>query len=305
MDDLASNYEKIKKIVRYEVLSQANYKGDIAAIHRQLKVVLSDLSAIYPDFTGWLAKVFNELSTTNRRKIILCKDGDSIIGVVILKDTKEEKKICTLRVLPRYQGSGIGTTLANMSCDILGERFPLITVSEDYISEYKPFLHAVGFKLKDKIKSLYRLGRYEYFFNKAYVHKVVLLSVQPKYADAMVEGRKTIEFRKRIFPDSIEKVYVYSSSPVKRIVGCFDRGRVHMDTPEQLWSKYSGCGCISQDDYETYYQGHSVAYAIEINNFCTFRHTINPKEIIPGFQAPQSYCYIDNVEALDKLEQLI
>ncbi len=44
----------------------------------------------------------------------------------------------------------------------------------------------------------------------------VLLSVKPKYANEIIAGRKKYEVRKSIFKrENIEKMYIYSSSPVK------------------------------------------------------------------------------------------
>ena len=51
----------------------------------------------------------------------------------------------------------------------------------------------------------------------------VLLSVKPKYANEIISGRKKYEFRKLIFKrENIEKVYIYSSSPVKKVIGIVD-----------------------------------------------------------------------------------
>ncbi len=66
----------------------------------------------------------------------------------------------------------------------------------------------------------------------------VLLSIKPKYVEAMAEGRKSFEFRKSMFRnESIERVYLYSTHPVGKIVGSFKVGRVISATPRLLWEK--------------------------------------------------------------------
>jgi len=51
----------------------------------------------------------------------------------------------------------------------------------------------------------------------------VLLSVKPKYAEEIISGRKKYEFRKSIFKrEDIKKMYIYSSSPVKKIIAIVD-----------------------------------------------------------------------------------
>ncbi len=47
----------------------------------------------------------------------------------------------------------------------------------------------------------------------------VLLSIKPKFAEAIIDGRKRYEFRKSKFAKKdINRVYIYSIYPVKKIV---------------------------------------------------------------------------------------
>lgn len=158
----------------------------------KLKLILSDLAFEYPFFLEWLEKVFLELKSSDKRIILLYCGNDifDIKGVAILKKTKEEKKICTLRVVNPYKYQGIGTCLLKKSIELLKDLNPLITVSGIHMKEFFPFLKKHGFILKDKVKSLYRRGCYEYFFNVSYKHKFVLLSLKPEYATAIYEGQK-------------------------------------------------------------------------------------------------------------------
>ncbi len=62
----------------------------------------------------------------------------------------------------------------------------------------------------------------------------VLLSVKPKYAEKIVEGTKKYEFRRSIFKrNDIEKVYIYSSSPVSKIIASFQIEKILKDSPEK------------------------------------------------------------------------
>jgi predicted transcriptional regulator len=53
----------------------------------------------------------------------------------------------------------------------------------------------------------------------------VLLSIKPKYVKAILNGTKKYELRKSAFrcKEDIERVYIYATSPVKKIVGIYDR----------------------------------------------------------------------------------
>ena len=57
----------------------------------------------------------------------------------------------------------------------------------------------------------------------------VLLSIKPDYVEKILDGSKKYEFRKIIFNDNIQRIMIYSSSPVKKIVGFFRRGQIIED----------------------------------------------------------------------------
>lgn len=269
----------------------------------KLKLILSDLAFEYPFFMEWLEKVFLELKSSDNRIILLYCENDifDIKGVSILKKTKEERKICTLRVVNPYRYQGIGTCLLKKSIELLEDSKPLITVSGIHMKEFVPFLKKHGFILRDKVKSLYRRGCYEYFFNVSYKHKFVLLSIKPEYAIAIAEGRKKVEFRKRMFADSVERAFVYSSSPVKKIIGSFPVGYIAKNTPDKIWKEYSMFGCISEKKYFDYFFRHDIAYGIGIPSFDSFDTPFDPYKVDTKFRPPQSFCYIDNVEFIKKL----
>lgn len=121
----------------------------------------------------------------------------------------------------------------------------------------------------------------------------VLLSVKPKYAEKIVEGKKKYEFRRTIFKkQNIEKVYIYSSSPVSKIVAAFDIEKILKDSPEKIWTlcqKYAG---ISKKDFFDYFKNSKHAFAIEIGYVESFREFIDPFEIIENFKPPQSFYYL-------------
>ncbi len=121
----------------------------------------------------------------------------------------------------------------------------------------------------------------------------VLLSVKPKYAEEILSGRKKYEFRRSIFKkQDIEKVYIYSSSPVSKIVAAFEIGEVLKGSPENIWNlchKYAG---ISKKDFFAYFKNSDVAYAIKIGNIDSFLNPIDPFHIIEDFKPPQSFYYV-------------
>ncbi|MDO8725404.1 MAG: ASCH domain-containing protein [Candidatus Methanoperedens sp.] len=122
----------------------------------------------------------------------------------------------------------------------------------------------------------------------------VLLSVKPKYAQKILDGEKKYEFRRAIFKkQDIEKVYIYSSSPVSKIVAAFEIEKILKDSPEKIWAlcqKYAG---ISKKDFFDYFKNSNAAYAIGMENVEVFKTPINPFDEFTNFKPPQSFYYFD------------
>src|SRR6266851_9958504 len=58
--------------------------------------------------------------------------------------------------------------------------------------------------------------------------KDLLISIKPEYASAILEGRKTVELRRK-FPEDVafgSRLYIYSSSPIQAVVGIASVTRV-------------------------------------------------------------------------------
>lgn len=289
--------------MEFAIINHNTSKNLIVKIFDKLSDFLSDLKSEYPFFYNWLIKVRNELINSDGRILLLCYEQNilDLKGIAILKKSEKENKICTLRVVDDYKRRGIGTILYMNAKYILKDRAPLITVSGLHMNEFAPFLKKNGAVLKDKVKSIYKKGSYEYFYNVPYCHEIALMSIQPKYAEKIAKGEKKIEFRKKVFASTVKKVYVYSSSPAKKIMGYFNVTEIIKDTPERLWKQYHSIGFITYEDFMDYYKGHDVGYGIMVREFIRFSKPLDPKQHDPSFRAPQSYCYIDNVETISWL----
>lgn len=121
----------------------------------------------------------------------------------------------------------------------------------------------------------------------------VILSIKPVYANAILEGVKTVEFRKRIFKKNVDKIFIYSSSPTKMIVGYFTFSNIVEDTPENLWKTFQKVGGINKDDFFEYYKETEKGFGIVIKEVVKFEVEKDPIEFIENFTAPQSYVYLE------------
>ena len=123
----------------------------------------------------------------------------------------------------------------------------------------------------------------------------VILSIRPNFCKMIFCGQKVYEYRKRIFTRSdVDKVYVYASKPICKIVGFFTIDEVIEDTKTNIWAKtHIGSG-ISKEYFDAYFKNSDTAYAIKIGQVVKLDNPIDPKSVIKDFHAPQNFMYMDS-----------
>lgn len=119
---------------------------------------------------------------------------------------------------------------------------------------------------------------------------VALLSIRPRYADAIMSGHKRVEFRKQPFARPVEHVVIYATAPVRRIVGTFRVAECDLAEPAELWRRYGDVGGIERADFERYYGQRSSGVAIAIEGSPTPLDL--PLDALGHVRPPQSFVYL-------------
>jgi predicted transcriptional regulator len=121
----------------------------------------------------------------------------------------------------------------------------------------------------------------------------ILLSVKPVYAEKMLSGEKTVEFRRVLPKDNFSKIAIYSSSPVNMIVAVADMVQVISGMPKELWENASEKGGISEEEFYRYYSGCLTASAFCLRRVTPLSPPVALGELGPGFaRPPQSFRYL-------------
>ena len=120
----------------------------------------------------------------------------------------------------------------------------------------------------------------------------ILLSINPEYVERIMCGEKKYEFRKNLCRRKVDKIIIYSTSPVMKVVGEAEVEEVLVDEPRKIWEitkKHSG---INQEFFYEYYDGRTQAVAYKLNNIVEYA---KPKVLADyGVNvAPQSFCYLN------------
>jgi predicted transcriptional regulator len=132
----------------------------------------------------------------------------------------------------------------------------------------------------------------------------VLLSIKPKFAEKIFVGEKRFEFRRVMPKRDVERVVVYASSPVCRIVGEFTVRRIMTASPEALWKLTRTHAGINKSYFDSYFQGRSEAHAFEVEEVLRYDEPIDPRRVSRGFRAPQSFVYLKSLGGFERLLRL-
>lgn len=131
----------------------------------------------------------------------------------------------------------------------------------------------------------------------------VLISIKPKYVEKIISKEKTYEFRRNIFKKEVEKVVIYSTSPEKKIIGCFKSKKIIKDCPKNLWKNFSEEAGINKEDFFDYFENREEGFALKIDELEIFGNPIETDKLV-DFYAPQSFKYMNENEMTNLLEHI-
>ena len=121
----------------------------------------------------------------------------------------------------------------------------------------------------------------------------VLLSVKPRFAEAILAGQKTFEFRRALFRrQDVNTVVLYASSPTCQVVGEFTIDEVLSLALDALWESTCNGGAIDRDYFDQYFQGRSTGYALKVKRARRYRRPLCLQADFGIERPPQSFCYL-------------
>lgn len=119
----------------------------------------------------------------------------------------------------------------------------------------------------------------------------ILMSIKPEYVGKIFFGNKKYEYRKKLCKEKIDKIIVYSSSPVKKVIGELIIKEVLYDNKNIIWNKTKMYSGIEKEKYDKYYDNCEYAVAYEIKKVVLYEEPKFLKDYHIK-KAPQSYIYI-------------
>ena len=120
----------------------------------------------------------------------------------------------------------------------------------------------------------------------------ILLSINPQYVDRIMRGEKIYEYRKSKCKQEVNKIFIYSTSPIMKVVGEADVESILEGSPSKIWEITKNDSGGNKKFYDKYYEDKFQAIAYKLCNIIEYEI---PKDLNDfGIKsAPQSFQYIN------------
>ena len=87
----------------------------------------------------------------------------------------------------------------------------------------------------------------------------VILSIKPEFVEKIFSGEKQYEYRKILFKQKVDTVYIYASRPISKIVGEFKIDEILCDNPGNIWKETKRQSGVTRKFFDKYYKSASSA----------------------------------------------
>ncbi len=119
----------------------------------------------------------------------------------------------------------------------------------------------------------------------------MLISINPQHVENIFNGTKKYEYRKIRCKQDVDKIIIYSTYPIMKIVGEAKVEKILEDSPDNIWEETKNYSGIDLKFYQQYFKDRSKAIAYKLTNIK--KYSI-PQELSSyGIKAaPQSFIYV-------------
>jgi predicted transcriptional regulator len=121
---------------------------------------------------------------------------------------------------------------------------------------------------------------------------VALLAIKPKFAEAIIRRRKTVEFRKVRFTEPPKYIVLYASTPIQQVIAFCEVIQIEELTVVGLWRKFRTRGGIGYQEFLTYYGKRDRGYAIVVGSVWRLHRPALLRQLCPGCSPPQNFRYL-------------
>lgn len=119
----------------------------------------------------------------------------------------------------------------------------------------------------------------------------IVISINPEYVKKIISGEKKYEYRTKAAKQDVDKIIIYETNPVKKIVAEAEILDVLEMSPEELWKETHKESGITKRFFNKYFKDREVAYAYKLGKITVYNTPVELAEL--GIKnAPQSFVYL-------------
>lgn len=119
----------------------------------------------------------------------------------------------------------------------------------------------------------------------------IVISINPEYVKKIISGEKKYEYRTKAAKQDVDKIIIYETTPVKKIVAEAEILDVLEMSPEDLWKETHKESGVSKKIFSQYFKDRKVAYAYKLGQITVYDTPFEISEF--GLKnAPQSFVYL-------------
>lgn len=128
-----------------------------------------------------------------------------------------------------------------------------------------------------------------------------IISIHPRHANAILDGTKTVELRRRIPALSVgTRLWIYATRPVGAVIGIATVDSIVRGDPEEIWLKFGDRTAIDRVDYDAYFGGaHEAiglllinpqrsAKSVEIEKLRSLRMRFHPPQVMMSINSKEA-----------------
>ena len=120
--------------------------------------------------------------------------------------------------------------------------------------------------------------------------KKIIISINPEHVNNIINGTKKYEYRTKAAKKDVNKLIIYETTPIKKVVAEAEIVEVLALDPNALWEKTKEHSGITKKYFDEYFKNRKIAYAYKLGRIKVYDE---PKALAEfGLKsAPQSFAY--------------
>ena len=119
----------------------------------------------------------------------------------------------------------------------------------------------------------------------------ILTSIRPEYVEKIISGEKKYEYRTKAAKKDVDKIIIYETTPVKKVVAEAEILDVLIMKPDELWELTKSQAGTTKSFFISYFKGKKVAYAYKLGRVTVYSRPMKLSDF--GVKsAPQSFVYV-------------